>query len=208
MILTCFNMTSLLSKAVSLGALALVACGLSSVGASCPDLSAYRSDNVLQSFEPSRLEGLWYESAFIDIAQVGASCQTLNSSYNASSGVLTMPFSVKYGALPFTIVEVYDPKNTTGMYLKHVNMPGGKLLKLDTVIVDVTAPSATSPYETLTMISCVDVLGITETEVVFAMRKPLDSTNHATLEKMESKARALGAQWDETKLKEVSFAKC
>eukprot|EP00946_MAST-07B_sp_MAST-7B-sp1_P004500 g4500.t1 len=175
---------------------------------SCPDLSSYRSDNVLGHFDPSRLEGLWYESAFIDIAQVGASCQTLNASYDAGSGRLTMPFSVKYGALPFTIVEIYNPENATGMYLKHVNMPGGKLLQLDTVMVDVTAPNATAPYETLTMVSCVDVLGIPTKEVVFAMRVPLDAGNHALLDKMKTTARRLGVEWDESKLKEVSFDKC
>ena len=90
--------------------------------------------------------GLWYESAFIDIAQIGASCQTLNTTYNETSGRLTMPFAVKYGPIPFTIVELYDPQSEKGMYLKHVNMPGGKLLKLDTVIVDATAKDDTSTY--------------------------------------------------------------
>ena len=170
----------------------------------CPDLSAYRSQNVLSHFNPARLTGLWYESAFIDIAQVGASCQTLNASYDATSGRVTMPFAVKYGPIPFTIVELYDPQNATGMYLKHVNMPGGKLLKLDTVMVDVTAPNATAPYETLTMVSC--VLGVQE--VIFAMRVPLDAQNHAMLDKMKATAKGLGATWDDNKLKEVSFAKC
>jgi hypothetical protein len=171
---------------------------------SCPDLSAYRSPNVLGHFNPARLTGLWYESAYIDIAQVGASCQTLNASYSAASGRVTMPFAVKYGPIPFTIVEVYDPQNATGMYLKHVNMPGGQLIKLNTVMVDVTASNATAPYETLTMVSC--VLGVQE--VVFAMRAPLDAGNHATLNKMKATAKGLGAKWDDSKLKEVSFDKC
>ena len=181
---------------------------LSAVEGGCPNLSSYRSDNILSGFDPERLTGLWYESAFIDIAQVGASCQMLNATYDPESGRITNPFSVKYGPLPFTIVELYDPLNATGMYLKHVNMPGGKLLKLETVMVDATAPNATTPYETLTMISCVDVAGIEVQEVIFAMRAPLDSGNHATLEKMESTAKALGAKWDDSKLKEVSFEKC
>merc|ERR1719453_657971 len=162
--------------------------------ATCPDLAAYRSPRVAGGgFDPARLTGLWYESAFIDIAQVGASCQTLNASYDATSGRVTMPFAVKYGPIPFTIVELYDPENATGMYLKHVNMPGGKLLKLDTVMVDVTAPNATAPYETLTMVSC--VLGVQE--VIFAMRVPLDAQNHAMLDKMKATAKGLGATWDD-----------
>ena len=178
-------------------------CLLVSVASACPDLSTYRSDHVLKDFDPSRLVGLWYESAFIDIAQVGASCQTLNTTFNESSGVLTMPFAVKYGPLPFTIVEVYDPQSEKGMYLKHVNMPGGKLLKLNTVVVDATAPDATSPYDTLTMISCVSV-GISVNEVIFAQRIPLNETNLPVLRTMETVARGLGAQWNEKSLKLVN----
>ena len=61
------------------------------------------------SFDPARLTGFWYEHAYIDIAQVGSSCQTLNSTYDAASGLISMPFAVKYGPIPFTIVELYTP---------------------------------------------------------------------------------------------------
>jgi hypothetical protein len=149
------------------------------------------------------MTGLWYESAFIDIAQVGASCQTLNATYNETSGRMTMPFAVKYGSIPFTIVEIYDPQSERGMYLKHVNMPGGKLLKLSTVIVDATSKDDTSPYDTVTMISCVS-LGISVNEVIFAQRKPLDESNLPTLRNMESVARGLGASWNEKSLKLVN----
>ncbi len=147
--------------------------------------------------------GLWYESAFIDIAQIGASCQTLNTTYNETSGRLTMPFAVKYGPIPFTIVELYDPQSEKGMYLKHVNMPGGKLLKLDTVIVDATAKDDTSPYDTVTMISCVSV-GLSVNEFIFAQRVPLDTTNLPILRTMEKVARDLGATWNEKDLKLVN----
>ena len=41
----------------------------------CPaDMTAFRSDKVVNSFDPAMTDGLWYEHAFIDIAQVGASC--------------------------------------------------------------------------------------------------------------------------------------
>ena len=174
--------------------------------AKCPDLSKYRSPTILKSFDPARLSGLWYESAFIDPAQIGASCQTLNATYNETSGRLTMPFAVKYGPLPFTIVELYDPQNTTGMYLKHVNMPGGKLLQLDTVIVDATSKDGTSPYDTVTMISCLSV-GININEIVFAMRDPLDSSNMDKLSRMEEVARGLGASWKQSSLQLVNRTK-
>ena len=172
----------------------------------CPDLSHYRSNHVVNAFDPSRLVGLWYESAFIDVAQVGASCQTLNTTYNATSGELIMPFAVKYGSIPFTIVELYDPQSTKGMYLKHVNMPGGNLLKLNTVIVDATAQNDTAPYDTLTMISCVSV-GISVNEVIFAQRAPLDASNLPVLRSMEAVARGLGAKRNEKSLQLVNRTK-
>ena len=42
----------------------------------CPDLHKFRTETVTNGFEPSGLTGKWYEVAYEDIAQVGASCQT------------------------------------------------------------------------------------------------------------------------------------
>ena len=36
----------------------------------CPDIYAMKSDFVNSSFEAAKLDGIWYEQAFIDIAQV------------------------------------------------------------------------------------------------------------------------------------------
>ena len=82
---------------------------LAGASASCPDITKFRSKTMAASFDPARLTGFWYEHAYIDIAQVGASCQTLNSTYDAASGLISMPFAVKYGPIPFTIVELYTP---------------------------------------------------------------------------------------------------
>ena len=41
----------------------------------CPsDITSYRTDAVVNSFDPAMLDGVWYEHAFIDAAQIGASC--------------------------------------------------------------------------------------------------------------------------------------
>ena len=82
---------------------------LAGASASCPDITKFRSKTMAASFDPARLTGFWYEHAYIDIAQVGSSCQTLNSTYDAASGLISMPFAVKYGPIPFTIVELYTP---------------------------------------------------------------------------------------------------
>lgn len=55
-------------------------------GAKCPNITAFRSPSVLEGFKPALLDGFWYEQAFIDIAQIGAACQTLNSTLDAATG--------------------------------------------------------------------------------------------------------------------------
>jgi len=40
------------------------------LGGQCPDIYAMKSDFVNSSFEAAKLDGIWYEQAFIDIAQV------------------------------------------------------------------------------------------------------------------------------------------
>jgi hypothetical protein len=62
----------------------------------CPALAPLRSPRVLSEFNPARLEGLWYEWAFEDVAQVGATCQTLNATYHPATGVIDMAFAVHY----------------------------------------------------------------------------------------------------------------
>merc|ERR1711907_13966 len=91
---------------------------------SCPDLTAMRSQRVLTNFTPNALTGFWYEQAFADIAQVGASCPTLNST-KGTNDVVSMALKVKYGPIPFTLTEVYTPKGDPGIYNKNAKMPGG-----------------------------------------------------------------------------------
>jgi hypothetical protein len=62
----------------------------------CPALPALRTSGVSTSFDPAGLVGLWYEWAYADIAQVGASCQTLNSTGPNAKGIVSMDFRVKY----------------------------------------------------------------------------------------------------------------
>lgn len=103
----------------------------------CPDLSTLRSPEVVSNFSATELENFWYEQAYIDIAQVGSTCQTLNGS--VADGKLSMDFRVKYGPVPFTIKELYTPASFRGGFSKNAAMPGGKLLTLPTVAVHVSA---------------------------------------------------------------------
>lgn len=181
--------------------------------ATCPDIASYRSPAVLGAFEPAGLNGLWYEYAYIDVAQVGATCQTLNSTYDAASGVLSMGFKVDYGPVPFTIIEVYTPPNASapGLYTKRAKMPGSQLVELPTVVVDVTrfqtaAESSSAPYDTMTLYSCINKLGIVVDELIFAGRTR--APGPGVLGRMQAMAKAQGVVWAEHALKPVNHSTC
>jgi lipocalin len=192
-------------------------CSAAIAVSACPDITKYRTDNMVKSFDATLLEGFWYEQAYIDIAQAGASCQTLNTSFNADTKMVSMDFRVDYfGKKPFTIVEQYFPKNTTdrgsslGYYDKKADMPGSGLVVLPTVVVDAgylpeshaSSDLRNVPYETMTLFSCdLDV-----TELIFATRVP--KADDAVLEAMKAVAKAAGVTWNEKKLKPVDHSKC
>jgi hypothetical protein len=187
-------------------ALAITSLAAVAHGASCPvDLTALRSDFVASSFTPDMLDGFWYEHAFIDVAQVGASCQTLNATHDAA-GAVSMDFKVRYGPIPFTIVELYTPQNASvpGWFIKNAQMPGGKLLNLPTVAVDVHTYGG---EDTMTLYSCIAPLHAAQVnELVFASRSPM--LDAATLDAMKAAAKTAGVVWDDSKLKPVDHSKC
>merc|ERR1711907_408100 len=69
----------------------------------CPNASAYRTDHVLNHFDGAKTTGLWYEQAYEDPAQVGASCPYFpNNTYDPTTQIIEMSLKVKYGFIPFT----------------------------------------------------------------------------------------------------------
>merc|ERR1711998_285197 len=178
----------------------------------CPDITSFRSPSIQSSFDPSKLAVKWYEHAYIDIAQVGTSCQTLDVSYAQDTGEVTMDFSVKYGFIPFTITENYTPVagslDVRGYYNKNAAMPGGSLLTLPTVVVDATESEDGSTYESMTLFSCAaDPHGIADVrELVFATRSKSISADE--LASLEATARALGVPFKTAELKSVDHSGC
>jgi hypothetical protein len=173
----------------------------------CPDLSALRSSYIVNSFNVSRIAGLWYEAAYQDLAQVGAKCQTLVNTVpsNDSSKYdgFTQQFKVLYGPLPFTLDSVYTPVNSTaGMY--HRSLQGFDLLPLPSVIVDVKVDSVTGDYTALTDYLCASILGIVYIEVRFLFRA--SNTSGTDIMAMVERAAALGLVWQ--KLDFNNFASC
>ena len=183
------------------------------LAAKCPDLPAQRTGAVISSFDPARLGGLWYEHEFKDVAQIGSRCQTLNASYALGSGVVTMAFAVDYGKVPFTINEVYAPATVSktnatriaGFYTKTAQVPGGSLLTLPTVVVDVGAPAAVGGrYTTMTLSTCTVKLGIAVHELVLATRSR--ARDDARLAAMVATATKQGV--DTSDLRQSNWSAC
>merc|ERR1711871_361662 len=170
-------------------------CMLSCASAGCPtNITGLRSNDVVRNFDPVKMVGLWYEQAYHDPAQIGASCQTLNFSSNATTGGLVAGFAVKYPfKIPFTIDEYYLPAGEIAHFTKEAAppIPGqygpSKLVPLDTVVVDMTV-DASGQYTAFTMYSCLRALGVDE--LVIATRSPTLSDEE--LAKMTATAAALG----------------
>ena len=197
-----------LSSAASAVAVLVVLAVRISEGTTCPDLLSERSDYVKSSFNPKFMEGLWYEHNYIDIAQVGSTCQRLNGTYFDATKVLNMDFSVQYGPLPFTITEIYNPpanasEANLGYYIKRANMPGSKLLLFPTVIVDATLNATTNVYDKLIMHSCTVKLDILVQEIVIATRNKMEDPS--VLQAMQAEAKKEGVQWDAKNMKTVDW---
>jgi len=65
--------------------------------AACPNLPGMRSSNVAGgAFRPADLVGLWYEAAYMDVAQVGASCPTINVTLDPATMVVSMALTVSH----------------------------------------------------------------------------------------------------------------
>ena len=180
------------------------------IAETCPDLPSQRTPYVAQSFNATRLTGMWYEHSYIDIAQIASTCQTLNSTVAVDgSGIVTMAFRVDYGKLPFTIQEVYTPVEATtmGYYSKEAKMTGASLLKLPTVVVDVghaDNDDGNVLYTHMTLSTCAVKLGIAVREVVLATRSRV--RDEALLGKMVATANSQGV--DTTGLLQSNWTAC
>jgi len=180
--------------------------------ASCPDLPSMRSDEVKSSFNPELMHGGMFQQAYIDIAEIGARCPVMNTTFDATSGILSTRFKVHYGPLPFTIVENYYPRNATGphksktpdenpilgFYTKEVNMPGASLLTLPTVFVDAQPNANKTHYHHVTQFTCTVKLDLEVKELQFQAETSELSTWE--LLQMESVALKLGVPFEQKDL--------
>ena len=88
----------------------------------CGDISIYRSDNVINNFNPDMAVGRWFEVAYHDLAQVKEKCQyydrtkaTTSEETGLSTG-FSESFHFQYPSQPTggSFKLFYSPTNTTG----------------------------------------------------------------------------------------------
>lgn len=152
--------------------------------------------------------GFYHEQVYHDPAQIFSSCQTLNVTKSSSTSGMSMDFTAKYGPVPFTIVEVYNtPDNkqnegVKGVFNKRADIPGGDLLVLPSVIVDVVPSSSGDYYEGFSIYSCKNVVGQASIrEFVVATREEIPG--EGVVEGMVKVAREVGVDVDLDDLKVV-----
>jgi hypothetical protein len=196
-----------------------IACFLVAVScaAACAPIDRFRSAYVVSKFDGAGVEGLWYENAFEDLAQIGASCQTFNKTLLPDGKSVLEDFDVFYGELPFKLPLVFNasvpgPNGTwtseRGVFSRSVEGLGS-LISFPSVVVDVdegTPPKGwVGPYYTaLIEYLCLEVLGITYEEIRVSTRVPSPPDSYVS--ELEQRARALGLNF--TSLAPVNHTNC
>merc|ERR1712039_366645 len=126
-------------------------------------------------------------------------------------GILNTDFAVKYSLGPFTIQEIYEPKDGStslpaGVFRKSVkapfNLPGGHLVGLPTAIAKATLSADASSYDTVAIYSCVPVLGIEELVIASRTNSIADADYNAIVEDLKKKGLSTDA------LKRVNWTGC
>lgn len=161
---------------------------------SCPDdITVYRTDAVVESFDPAKVSGLWYEQAYIDFAQVGESCQVFNNTFLGDDEGVDQKFHVKYGIIPYTLPLHYDILDEPGVFDRYAMYPGGQWLKFPSIAVDYTT-DAEGNYDTLSEYLCYSLLGIEYVEIRLSTREA--SVTSDVIESMENVLVAQGIVYD------------
>jgi len=169
----------------------------------CPDLAALADPTV----DRAALEGEWDVQAYVDIAQVGARCQSMDVHKPEPGGAFAADFRAEYKAflgldVPFSITQVFVPRAEGPVYDKHAVVPLGSVLNLPTVVV-----SASS--ETLVLFSCLDI-GIGHVpELIVATNSKSDAASaEARAKEAVKNALAKGVPVDPASVKYVDRSEC
>lgn len=166
---------------------------------SCGDMSVYRTQNVIDTFDITKANGFFYENAYHDIAQFKSICQW----YNKQSSSTSLDYSEEFGftyTKPGHMNLKYNLVNETikGLYYKNVAKPkelimfDGIIPKIQNVIVDAILGSD-GTYEYISEYACFAIGPITYKEIRIGSRNP--SISNTNLLQMEKTIKDLGIEY-------------
>lgn len=184
-------------------AILVLLCGIAR--SECPDLKSMKFEGAL---DMSKSSGHWYEVAYRDVAQIGASCQQNNNTFEEDTGNVKQSFSTKYGPVPFKQTYVYEPvEDESGLYTKYLQ--GARaLLTLPTAILDVVQDDQTGEYSILTEYTCKSVAGVVKA-TEFRISARTKTISNETMTRIKQLAADRGVPEDDIKgLHVVDHAKC
>ena len=171
--------------------------------ATCPDLASLRTATVASSFDARLASGLFYENSYIDLAQIGASCQRMNKSATSATGSIIEDYSVYYGTIPFPLPLVYNATSTRGLFSRYMAL--APELPFPSVVVDARLSADGTRYDALTEYLCWQVLGLDYVEVRLSTRWAQPPSG--LIADLEATARAQGVEWTGN-LTSVNFTGC
>ena len=131
--------------------------------AACPDLAALPSA-AARGLDPAALAGTFYEQAFYDFAQLGATCQKMTNVVT-DDGAIAQSFDVRYGPLPFALPLVYEPTDEPAVF----NRSAFHLGSFPSVVVDVSFDDD-GAVDALSEYLCSSVAGVDYEEVRVSTR--------------------------------------
>ena len=158
----------------------------------CPSPESLRSESTLSDFDSSLIAGHWYEVAYTDPAQAGASCQETNNTVTAD-GTVSQLFSCNYAVVPFGMVYTYAPRSgddEAGVYDKYVKGTQW-LLNLPTTIVDVRLGDD-GEVALMSEFTCVDKVGDAVEAIEFRISSREQTIDTDVLNDMMNVARSAG----------------
>lgn len=171
----------------------------------CPsDWTQVQSDTVKNTFDLKKIDGLWYEIAYHDLAQVRESCQYLNRTVAADAKSLDEIFGFSYpnkgdGGLALH----YDITENNGVLNRYIDKPIVRKFQLPCAVVDATVARDGS-YETISEYLCYTVGPITYREIRILSRS--NTMGSAQLLKLENNLHSLGVPFKV--LRQVDHSNC
>ncbi len=170
----------------------------------CPaDLSKYRSSKVASSFDPVKLDGMWYEIAYHDAAQVKETCQSYARTLtkNDLSGGYQMKeiFGFTYAdrsTEPHSLslaADFHISDSERGLYERYMDFPVVNRLKFPSVVVDFTT-TRNGDYDTVSEYLCYNVGNIAYRDIRIGSRSP--TMSDAQLLVLEQNLKTLGVPFE------------